>query len=57
LDKKSKMGAGMFDDLMGSEEESEEEIIEAKEVISVNEVKLLQHIVSSLLSSGHTCLA
>ena len=47
----------MFDDLMGSEEESEEEIIEAKEVITVNEVKLLQYIVSSLLSSGHTCLA
>ena len=39
------------------DEESEEEIIEVKEVITVNETKLLQHIVSSLLSSGHTCLA
>jgi len=39
------MGAGMFDDLMGSDEESsEEEKVEEKELISVNEALMLEFI-------------
>lgn len=48
----------MFDDLLGSDEESEEEeVVEEKEVISVNETFLLESILETLLESGHTSLA
>lgn len=43
LDKKSKMGAGMFDDLMGSD--SEEEPVEiVKELITASEQEILRFV-------------
>lgn len=48
----------MFDDLLGSEESSEEEqVVEEKEVINVDETFLLEQILETLLESGHTSLA
>lgn len=43
----------MFDDLMGSDEESEEEqVVEENETITVDETVLLEHILTGLLSKG-----
>jgi hypothetical protein len=43
LDKKSKMGAGMFDDLMGSDSE-EEQVEIVKEVITASEQDILRSV-------------
>ena len=43
----------MFDDLMGSDEESEEEqVVEENETITVDETVLLELILTGLLSKG-----
>ncbi len=43
----------MFDDLMGSDEESEEEqVVEENETITVDETVLLERILTGLLSKG-----
>lgn len=58
LDKKSKMGAGMFDDWDDDEDEDKVESSEEEnETIKVNEIELLQHIVEDLINSGHTSTA